>query len=91
MGRRRPEEYELNEVEDTITGSVGSRMRLVSSELGLRKTASTLCARGGFVIDPRSRLVLDRYLLFLLYTFMQYSSAIFINVTVPSMELELVS
>eukprot|EP00261_Vitis_vinifera_P031076 XP_019072319.1 PREDICTED: potassium channel KOR2 isoform X2 [Vitis vinifera] len=55
MGRRRPEEYELNEVEDTITGSVGSRMRLVSSELGLRKTASTLCARGGFVIDPRSR------------------------------------
>lgn len=68
MGRSRAEEeeeYEVNEVEDTITGSVGSRLCLVSSELGLKKTASN--ERGG-VLDPGSRYVRTYYPLSLLYS-----------------------
>ena len=59
MGRRSraEEEYEVNDVEDTITGSFGSRLCLVSSELALRKTASfsTRFTREAGVIDPGSR------------------------------------
>nr|QCT84044.1 potassium channel SKOR [Thinopyrum elongatum] len=61
MEREIVAEYELNEIVDTLHGSVGSRLSLFSRELNWRGSSSALshatnCYGGSFVMDPNGRL-----------------------------------
>ncbi|KAL0917684.1 hypothetical protein M5K25_012764 [Dendrobium thyrsiflorum] len=60
MGGEINEEFELNEVEDNLHGSVGSRLALFSKEYGLTKGSTALRLSkdcyGSFVINPNGRL-----------------------------------
>lgn len=59
----REEDYDLNEIEDNINGSVGSRLSLFTNKFELRKhrkeSTSALRipkdCRGAFVIHPERR------------------------------------
>jgi transposase-like protein len=64
MEREIVAEYELNEIDDTLHGSVGSRLSLFARELKWRSSSwhgsSALrlpmnCYGGSFVIDPNGR------------------------------------
>lgn len=57
MGRE-INEFELNEVEDTLHGSVGSRLALFSKEYGLTKGTALRLPKdcySSFVIHPNGR------------------------------------
>lgn len=63
MGREVAAEYELNEIDDTLHGSVGSRLSLFARELKSRSSSwhSSSALRlpgncyGSFVIHPNGR------------------------------------
>lgn len=57
-------EYEVTEIDDTLLGSVGSRLSLFAREFKSRSSSSALrlpnnCYGTSFVIDPDGRY--DRY------------------------------
>jgi transposase-like protein len=59
MEREIVAEYEINEIDDTLHGSVGSRLTLFARELKWRSSSAlklpTNCYGGSFVIDPNGR------------------------------------